>query len=198
MLIKQATLEGVKEGRVTLAFRRWQRPTVKTGGTLLTSAGLIAIDAVDAVDLDTVTEPEAVAAGFVDLETLRATLQQRGTGQVYRIALRLAGPDPRISLRRQVPDSPAEFEGLRTRLARMDAAAKAGPWTRKVLSLLEQRPAVRAGDLSLEMGMEKDRFKANVRKLKRLGLTESLEVGYRLSPRGEAVLRFLQETEPAR
>ncbi len=31
-------------------------------------------------------------------------------------------------------------------------------------------------------------FKTNVRKLKALGLTESLEVGYRLSPRGRAFL----------
>jgi len=30
-----------------------------------------------------------------------------------------------------------------------------------------------------------------VRKLKELGLTESLEVGYRLSPRGVAVLRAI-------
>ena len=32
-------------------------------------------------------------------------------------------------------------------------------------------------------------FKINVRKLKEMGLTESLDTGYRLSPRGEALLR---------
>jgi hypothetical protein len=42
-------------------------------------------------------------------------------------------------------------------------------------------------------------FKADVRKLKELGLTESLEVGYRLSPRGRAVLGFiLQNLSPPR
>jgi transposase len=35
---------------------------------------------------------------------------------------------------------------------------------------------------------ERHPFKADVRKLKELGLTESLEVGYRLSPRGRALL----------
>jgi len=35
------------------------------------------------------------------------------------------------------------------------------------------------------------RFKRRVRQLKELGLTESLEVGYRLSPRGRAVLKDL-------
>jgi ATP-dependent DNA ligase len=35
------------------------------------------------------------------------------------------------------------------------------------------------------------RFKRRVRQLKELGLTESLEVGYRLSPRGDAALQWL-------
>jgi hypothetical protein len=34
-------------------------------------------------------------------------------------------------------------------------------------------------------------FKRNVRKLKELGLTESLDIGYRLSPRGRALLMQL-------
>jgi hypothetical protein len=38
------------------------------------------------------------------------------------------------------------------------------------------------------MRQDKLTFKANVRKLKSLGLTVSLEVGYRLSPRGRALL----------
>jgi hypothetical protein len=47
---------------------------------------------------------------------------------------------------------------------------------------------VRAEDLAHSVGREKQPFKLDVRKLKELGLTESLEIGYRLSPRGEAVL----------
>lgn len=39
---------------------------------------------------------------------------------------------------------------------------------------------------------EKLAFKADVRKLKELGLTESLDVGYRLSARGEAALAALE------
>jgi hypothetical protein len=49
--------------------------------------------------------------------------------------------------------------------------------------------AVRAADLAQSLRQEKRRFKLDVRKLKELGLTESLPVGYRLSPRGHAVLR---------
>ena len=38
------------------------------------------------------------------------------------------------------------------------------------------------------LGRERPALKTDVRKLKRLGLTESLEVGYELSPRGRAFL----------
>ena len=56
------------------------------------------------------------------------------------------------------------------------------------LALIAERPAVRAGDLAESLGRERLSFKADVRKLKNLGLTLSLEIGYRLSPRGEAYL----------
>jgi hypothetical protein len=57
--------------------------------------------------------------------------------------------------------------------------------------LIADRPGVRAADLAAAEGREKLPFKADVRKLKELGLTESLEVGYRLSPRGRALLSRL-------
>ena len=74
-------------------------------------------------------------------------------------------------------------------LAKLDANAPSGPWTRQFLELIRDQPGVRAGDICTVVGMERLPFKAYVRKLKALGLTESLEVGYRLSPRGEAVLK---------
>ncbi len=61
-------------------------------------------------------------------------------------------------------------------------------WTCRILGLIHEKSGERAAGLAKEMGMDKPAFKANVRKLKGLALTESLKVGYRLSPRGEAVL----------
>src|SRR5687767_4041460 len=81
-----------------------------------------------------------------------------------------------------------EMAVLSAKLAKLDASAPGGPWTRRVLQLIRDNPAIRAGDLCKVVEMERLPFKANVRKLKALGLTESLEVGYRLSPRGEALL----------
>ncbi len=78
---------------------------------------------------------------------------------------------------------------IRERLASFDKFSKRGSWTDRVLRCLAKSPAVRAGDLAAELGYETQWFKTNVRKLKALGLTESLEVGYQLSPRGRAFLK---------
>ena len=58
-----------------------------------------------------------------------------------------------------------------------------------MLEVLGAQPGVRAGDLCELVGQEKQQFKLNVRKLKNLGLTESLGTGYRLSPRGRDLLQ---------
>jgi hypothetical protein len=76
-------------------------------------------------------------------------------------------------------------------LRRIDARAVGGPWTTRTLTLISRYPGRRAADFALELGQEVPVFKANVRKLKALGLTESLEVGYRLSPRGHVLLDTL-------
>lgn len=193
MLLKQATLRGIAEGRIRLAFRRWKRPTVRAGGTLLTAVGQLAIDSVDAVDLASLTESDAQAAGLADLGALVALLSQKREGTVYRVALRVAGPDPRVALRTKLPDSD-ELRGLFERMERWDKASPVGPWTSEALRVIARSPATLAAELASDIGMEKGRFKANVRKLKGLGLTQSLEVGYQLSPRGEAVLNAREGT----
>lgn len=190
MLLKQHTLAGIVDGSISLAFRRWRRPTVRTGGTLLTPVGQLAIDSVERVELDDITEAESVAAGAPNLAALRMLLERRQEGDIYRIRLSLAGPDPRIALRDQIPDE-AEFEELLRNLVGVDSRSPAGPWVRRVLELISTRPATLAAELANDLRMEKAVLKVRVRKLKGLGLTESLKVGYRLSPRGAALLKRL-------
>ena len=67
-----------------------------------------------------------------------------------------------------------------------------GPWAIEYLETIARQPGVRAPDLAAGFGMETHAFKLRVRRLKELGLTESLRIGYRLSPRGEALLRELR------
>src|SRR5919108_2558129 len=182
MLFHLDVLRRIGEGEVTLAFRRWRRPTVKAGGTLRTRAGVLAIVSVEVVDERDVTDADARRAGAEDREGLLGGLP--GAGPLHRIEFRVAGPDPRIALRERGKITPAERAEIDARLARLDAASRHGPWTEKVLRLIAERPATRAPDLAASLGRETAPFKADVRKLKELGLTESLRVGYRLSPRG--------------
>jgi hypothetical protein len=118
-------------------------------------------------------------------------LATRTEGKLYRIRLRLAGPDPRKKLWRDTKVSADQLDELRAKLARMDARSSEGAWTKAVLRAIAERPNCRAADLASDLGFAKEWLKTNVRKLKNLGLTESLETGYRLSPRGRAVFEEL-------
>jgi hypothetical protein len=191
MLLKQRVLAGIVEGRIRLAFRRWKRPTVKAGGSLRTVVGVLAIEAVDLVTEAKITKQEASHAGYSSREELLAELQTRTEGKLYRIALRFAGADPRHELRQQDDLSKQEIVDVKSRLNRMDVRSRQGPWTTTTLKLIATNPGKLAAELAESIGMEKKPFKANVRKLKELGLTESLKIGYRLSPRGKAVFKGL-------
>jgi hypothetical protein len=191
MLFEQRLWAGLADGSVTVTFRRWQRPRAAAGGRHRTPAGVLAVDAVTVVDPAAITEDDARAAGFGSLAELRRRLDRHGGGPVYRVDFHHAGADPREALRQAGSLSAGELAGLRARLDRLDRAARGGPWTAATLRLIADRPQVRAADLAAAAGRERLAFKADVRKLKELGLTESLEVGYRLSPRGRALLEGL-------
>ena len=188
MILRLPVLEAVRAGRVSLAFRRWRRPTVKPGGTLRTKIGVLAIDGVDEIEERAITAAEATRAGFDSLDALRADLASQRPGTLFRIALRYAGPDPRVALREDADLSPEDIAELRAQLGRLDASSRRGPWTTATLELIGANEGVRAPDLATRRGLETAVFKRSVRRLKELGLTESLEVGYRLSPRGRRLL----------
>jgi hypothetical protein len=187
VLIRRDALDRIRGGEVDLAFRRWRRPTVKAGGTLNTAVGVLAVDAVDVVDESAITADEARRAGYGSVDALRKDLALRTEGAVHRIRLRHVGDDPRIALRDDADLDSEQLAAIGARLDRLDRARDT-PWTRTVLELIRARPATRAPDLAASVGQETKSFKADVRKLKTLGLTESLLVGYRLSPRGETFL----------
>ena len=182
MLFKLSQLEGIADGSITLTFRRWDAPRVRAGGHQRTKIGVIEFDTVERVD--DVTDEEARSAGWASREAVLKQFASR-TGDLYRIELHVAGPDPRAVLRERVP-SAAELAALRARVGRM------GEWAIDYLDAIAERPGVRAPDLAESFGMETRAFKLRVRRLKELGLTESLRVGYRLSPRGRVLLRELR------
>lgn len=189
MLFPKATWAGLGDGSITVAFRRWQRPTVKTGGTLRSPVGRLAIDEVVVIDVDEVSEADARLAGAADRGEVVAALDERDDGAVYRVRFhRLDEPDPRDVLAADDDLSADDLADLRARLDRKDQRDERAPWTRAVLRLIGEHPEVAARELADELGWERLDFKRDVRKLKALGLTVSHRTGYSLSPRGRAFL----------
>jgi hypothetical protein len=192
MLIKDEIIEKIKTGDITLLFRRWARPGAKAGGTQMTQGGVIGIDAVDVIREQDITNREARDAGYASADDLIAHLNYRDD-PIYRIKVYFAGEDPRQALRENDDLSDAELNEILEKLRRLDENGKRGDWTQTYLQLIHDRPETYSGVLAKSLGLEIPQFKPWVRKLKALGLTESLRPGYRLSPRGEKVLEALRQ-----
>jgi len=197
-----AVAQGVKDGSVTVAFRRWEEPRVNVGSTQLTPAGVVEfVSVVEVIDPAALTDADARAAGMSDAAALQRRLAPgagrrgprsgKGGDRVYRVGLRWVGEDPRLALRSAVPDD-AGLAELAAAVYRLDASRRTGPWTRQILQWIRDHPAVVSTELAALLGREVAPMKADIRRLKALGLTISLPVGYQLSPRGEAYLASLE------
>ncbi|GAA4440752.1 ASCH domain-containing protein [Phytohabitans houttuyneae] len=189
MLFERRLRDGIADGTITATLRRWRRPQVVAGRTYRTGAGLVEVTAVDPVQPEELTQADARAAGFGSVDELLGHLHGPSDGHLYLLHFRrVAGPDPREALAADDGLDDAGVAAIDLRLARLDHASTRGPWTAAALRAIADHPGVRAADLAATLGRDVPSFKADVRKLKALGLTESLEVGYRLSPRGAAYL----------
>jgi len=191
MLFQMRCWEPIQAGEVTLTFRRWKRPQVVAGRVYRTPAGRLFVTSIDSVDPGAITDREAQLAGHESAAALVADLPDRPGNDLYRIRFRyLDEPDPRDVLANDDSLDAAAVSEIDRRLDRFDRASSHGPWTRAYLTAIEANPGRRAPDLAAEFARETQPFKREVRKLKALGLTLSLKIGYRLSPRGEAYLAW--------
>ncbi len=192
MLFSADAWPRLADGSITLTVRTWTKPQAKTGGRYRVAGMLLEATDVRQVRADALTEHDAQAAGEASLADL---LRRLGAPEpdrlLWRVELRHLGADDRAERRVQDELSADELADLRHRLDRLDGRSPSGPWTRRTLRLIEQYPGIVSTALARHAGQERPAFKLNVRKLKELGLTESLDVGYRLSPRGVALLRTL-------
>lgn len=191
MLFRNRFLDGIKSGRITLAFRRWTRPTVRADGTLRTPIGVLAIEKVEVIGPDDITAEDAQCAGFDTREALLADLQKGSDRTLYRIQFHVSERDPREALRQNDRLDADDLAGLLNQLAALDNNSRSGPWTGEALCLIGERDGRIAGEIAEHLGIEKQALKRKIRQLKELGLTESLKSGYRLSDRGRAALKIL-------
>lgn len=200
MLFEARLRDGLADGTITVAFRRWQRPQVlagrryRTGGRYRMNMGdpLVEVERVDVVPPEKITKADARRAGFRSPEALLAGLRGDPALPLYRVRFkRVDDPDPRDVLANSVDD----LHAIDARLARLDKAADDGPWTARVLQTIADRPEVVSTELAQGLGLERLIFKRRVRALKELGLTLSLTVGYHISPRGAAYLSWRNSAE---
>lgn len=200
LLFQKRFHEGLVSGAVTLTFRRWDRPHVRVGGRYRCHPiGVLEVDAIDEVRVADIGEDDARRAGFASRSELLAYMRAvpgagplRSTTRVHRVALHHGGDGDRVALALESTLDAAAVADLEARLARMDARR---PWTRETLAIIGRRPRIAASKLAASLGRETLEFKTDVRKLKKLGLTQSFEVGYEISPRGRA---FLAARRPRR
>ena len=188
MLFRKPFKEAIRAGRVTCSYRRWKKPQAKVGGRYnLHPEGAIEVTAIDRVTLAEISAAQASAAGFKNRAALLELLGENASaGQLYRVQFTYLGP-----ALVKIPDTSGttavDTTRLREKLSAMDRRART-PWTPRLLQLLLDNPGVRAADLAPVMDWETPRLKSQVRKLKALGLTISLETGYEVSPRGQQIL----------
>ncbi|GAA1623941.1 hypothetical protein GCM10009744_09130 [Kribbella alba] len=194
MLFAGSDRDGVADGRITTAYRRWSEARVVEGRIYRTNAGRIEVESVREVNPDLIADNDAdvIAADRQNAKDVRRRLRGNEDWPTFLIKFHLVeGPDPRDELAAQTDLSADDLEDLKARLAKLDDLSRHGAWTTDTLRLIQSKPATRAGDLAAEVGRDLAGFKLDVRKLKNLGLTHSLETGYELSPRGQAYLSSL-------
>lgn len=190
LLFKKPFWAGLQDGSITLTFRRWQKPHVRPGGRYRCHPiGVLEVDAIARVTAGSITAADARRAGFPTRDALLAYLAELGplddATPVYRVELHHGGDGDRVELALADQLGPDDVAAIRTRLARLD---KDAPWTAKTLRLIDKHPRIAASRLAAKLRRETLPFKTDVRKLKKLGLTQSFEVGYEISPRGRAYL----------
>ena len=190
LLFKKAFHAGLQSGAITLTYRRWQKPHVRPGGRYRCHPiGVLEVDAIELVTVGSITEADATAAGFATRAALVDYLAELGevtsATEVYRVSLHHGGDGDRVELALEAALSPDDVAAISAKLARLD---KGSAWTAQTLALIQKKPRIAASKLAASIGRETLPFKVDVRKLKKLGLTQSFEVGYEISPRGAAYL----------
>ena len=188
MLFKTKFSTLIKSKKLETAIRKWTRPTVKENGTLITAAGQLRITSVKKIKYNEITDREIIEAGYANRKELDRELDRKTAGEIYRIKFKLEGDDPRIKLREHEDLSDVELDTLRKKFQALDARSEIKGWPLRILEAIDKEPGVLAIQLAKKLGYEKMWFKLHVRKLKNLGLTISLERGYKISPRGKVFL----------
>ena len=188
MLFNADTAMRIRGGEITVSLRKWKRPQARVGGVYyLRPDGAVEVTSMSETRLRDLPEDDLRLAGFLDRASVGSALVAGEDDLVWVVRF-----DFHASLTRPVPDrgqvDDRELELLIRKLARKDQNSADGPWTQATLAMIGDQPGTVSTRLAEQLGRDRLELKRDVRKLKSLGLTISLDVGYRLSDKGRAVL----------
>jgi hypothetical protein len=190
--------EGLASGAITVTFRIWKRPQAKVGSRHKVADVVLEIDRVDQVRAGSITAADAKRSGATSRAEIVRRLASRSERVdddtlVYRIEFHRVGSFNEIVGTEQSDLDSEDLAEIVRRLDRLDRTSVHGSWTRATLQAIAERPGVVSTELAEALGRDRPSFKLDVRKLKGLGLTYSLGVGYRITPKGEAVLASFRQ-----
>ena len=196
LLFKKSFHDGLTSGAITLTFRRWQKPHVKARGRYRCHPiGVLLVDALELVTAKSITTADAKRAGFDSRAALIDYLSDLGpldeTTEIWRVELHHAGDGDRVELAMEDALTEADIAAIRARLAKFDEAVR---WTAKTMAIILEHPRLSASQLAKKLKRETPELKVDIRKLKKLGLTQSFEVGYEIAPRGRAYLEAIDKS----
>jgi hypothetical protein len=190
MMFKGEFLNGIAAGEVTRTYRRWKRPQVKQDGIYqLYRKGAIQVTDIGAVTENSVTDSAARLSGFDSATSLLDYLGHASPGsELYCVKFRYIGEVRKKGPDQSAIDSETEWQTLADKLAAKDRSSAVGPWTLATLTLIGESPGTSSKLLAASLKRIQMDLKKDIRKLKQLGLTISLETGYKLSDRGRSYL----------
>ena len=187
MLFKTKFHEGIRNGSITLTFRAWKSARAKVGNQYrIGPQDGVEVDAVEEVAISAIPDEEARRSGFPTVSELRNFLIKHSTtftskSTLFRVSFHY------VKIFDEVPQEDLSLEEIQRKLEKMDRLSKHGPWTKQTLEIISQNPRTAASKLAPLLGRETRPFKADVRKLKKLELTVSFEIGYELTSLGKAL-----------
>jgi hypothetical protein len=184
---------GLADGSITRTYRHWKRPQVKVEGRYRVGPVVLVVDALALVTVADITDAGARQSGFASAAEQigylrKASPHLAATDAVWQIDFHAEPPGDAPPLHDDADLTDDDVAHIRERLDRLDQSSSHGPWTRQTLAAIAEHPATVSSTLAEQLGRDRAELKVDIRKLKRLGLTISLERGYRISPRGRAVL----------
>jgi uncharacterized protein YqfB (UPF0267 family) len=89
MEFSQALRADVLSGRITVTFRLWRSPKVKTGGCYRVGPGQIEVDSIELIPFSAIDEEDLRRSGEADLESLRRRAAHAGPIRDHTLLYRI-------------------------------------------------------------------------------------------------------------